>query len=436
MSVEVVGVIVIISVFILMFMRIPIAIAMAIPAALAIIYLKGWNTLMTSIDSIVWYQSYSYTLSTIPLFVLMGQFLYTAGISEELFDTFRKWFGKFKGGLGLATIGSSAMFAAASGSSVANTGTMGVIASKEMLKAGYSKSLTGGSIVAGGALGILIPPSTTFIIYGMITEQSIGALLTAGVIPGILLTIFFMLTIVISVIVKPSLVSNTVDVSVSWKERFISLKSNISIIIMFLIVIGGLYLGLFTATEAAGVGAFGAFIIGLIRRKLTFHKFAEAVFSTIKTTGFMFAILMGAFILNYVLVITRLPILLADFLFDKNLTPTMIFILIIIMYIILGALMDTLAMMVVTIPILMPVLKMAGFDLVWFGVIIVLVVEMALISPPVGMNCFVLKGVSDDLELVDIFKGALIFMIPILLLIILIYIFPEIALFLPNTMRS
>ena len=223
----------------------------------------------------------------------MGQFLYTSGISEELFDTFRKWFGRLKGGLGLATIGSSAMFAAASGSSVANTGTMGVIASKEMLKAGYSKSLTGGSIVAGGALGILIPPSTTFIIYGMITEQSIGALLTAGVIPGILLTIFFMLTIVIVVIVKPSMVSNTVEPSVSWKERFISLKSNISIIIMFLVVVGGLYLGFFTATEAAGVGALGAFIIGLIRRKLTLKNFSEAIISTIKTTGFMFAILYG-----------------------------------------------------------------------------------------------------------------------------------------------
>jgi C4-dicarboxylate transporter, DctM subunit len=436
MSVEAVGVIVIISVFVLMFLRIPIAIAMAIPASIAIFYLKGWNTLLSAIDSIVWYQSYSYTLSTIPLFVLMGQFLYTSGISEELFDTFRKWFGRLKGGLGLATIGSSAMFAAASGSSVANTGTMGVIASKEMLKAGYSKSLTGGSIVAGGALGILIPPSTTFIIYGMITEQSIGALLTAGVIPGILLTIFFMLTIVIVVIVKPSMVSNAIEPSVSWKERFISLKSNISIIIMFIVVVGGLYLGFFTATEAAGAGALGAFLIGIIRKKLTLNSFSEAIINTIKTTGFMFAILLGAFILNYVLVITRLPYLLADFLFDKNLSPTMIFILIIIMYIVLGALMDTLAMMVVTIPILMPVLQMAGFDLVWFGVVIVLVVEMALISPPVGMNCFVLKGVSEDLELVDIFKGALIFMIPILLLIVLVYIFPEIALYLPNTMRS
>ncbi|MFJ8234210.1 TRAP transporter large permease [Ureibacillus sp. NPDC094379] len=435
MSVEFVGVIVILSVFVLMFLRVPIVISMVIPTVIGIVYLKGWNTLFTAIDSIVWYQSYSYTLTTIPLFVLMGNFLYTAGISEELFDTFRKWFGRLKGGLGLATIGSSAMFAAASGSSVANTGIMGVIASKEMLKAGYSKTLTGGSIVAGGALGILIPPSTTFIIYGMITEQSIGALLTAGVIPGILLTLFFMLTIVIVAIVKPSLVPDTVEDSVSWKERFISLKSNISIIIIFLIVVGGLYLGYFTATEAAGVGAFGAFIIGVLRKKLTVKKFSEAVISTIKTTGFMFAILLGAFILNYVLVITRLPHALANFLFERNLSTTMIFVLIVLMFIVLGAFMDSLAMMVVTIPILMPVLEMAGFDLVWFGVIIVLVVEMALISPPVGMNCFVLKGVSDDLELVDIFKGAMIFMIPILVLIALIYIFPEIALFLPNTMR-
>lgn len=435
MSVESVGVIVIISVFVLMFLRIPIVIAMIVPAIIGIIYLKGWYTLFTAFESIVWYQSYNYTLTTIPLFVLMGNLLYTAGISEELFDTFRKWFGKIKGGLGLATIGSSAMFSAASGSSVANTGTMGVIASKEMLKAGYSKTLTGGSIVAGGALGILIPPSTTLIIYGMITEQSIGALLTAGVIPGILLTLFFMLTIIICAIVKPSLVSSTVETNVSWKEKIVSLKSNISILVLFLIVVGGLYLGFFTATEATGVGAFGAFIIGVLRKKLSLMKFSEAVINSIKTTGFMFAILLGAFILNYVLIITRLPHLLAEFLFERNLSPTMLFILIVVMYIILGALMDSLAMMVVTIPVLMPVLEMAGFDLVWFGIIIVLVVEMALISPPVGMNCFVLKGVSDELELVDIFKGALIFMIPILVLIALVYIFPEIVLFLPSTMQ-
>lgn len=206
MSVTTVGILVIVAMFVLMFLRIPIAVAMAIPAAIGIIYLRGWDVLLATVNSVVWEHTFSYTLTTIPLFVLMGQFLYSCGFSEELFDMFRKWVGRLRGGLGLATIGASAMFAATSGSSLATTGTMGTIASKEMLKSGYSKVLTGGTIAAGGTLGILIPPSTMMIIYGVMTEQSIGKLLIAGIVPGILLTIFFMLTINIAALIKPSLV--------------------------------------------------------------------------------------------------------------------------------------------------------------------------------------------------------------------------------------
>ncbi len=418
-----------------MFLRIPIAIAMAIPASVGILYLKGWPTLLSALDTIVWTKSYSYTLTTIPLFVLMGQLIYSSGISNELYTTFRNWFSGLRGGLGMATIGSSAMFAAASGSSLATTGTIGVMASKEMLAAGYSKSLTGGSIAAGGTLGILIPPSTMFIIYGMMTEQSIGKLLMAGIIPGILLTLFFIITIYVASIINPSLITNEKEEKVSWKERFNSLKSTIWILLLFIIVLGGMYFGIFTATESAGVGAFGAFMIGLVRRKLTIPKVNEAVFETIKTTGFIFAIVIGAFILNYVLTITRVPHLISDFLFSANLSPAMFFLIIVIMYIILGAFMDTLSMIVVTIPIILPLVEAVGFDLIWFGVIIVLVVEMGLISPPVGMNCFVLNGVVKELPLTQIFKGAFLFIIPILALVTLLYIFPEIALFIPNSVK-
>ncbi|PWA08768.1 TRAP transporter large permease [Pueribacillus theae] len=436
MSISIVGLIVIIAVFVLMFLRIPIAIAMGIPACIGILYLRDWNTLLSVLDTTVWQNSYSYTLTTIPLFVLMGQLIYSSGISNELFTAFRNWLSKLRGGLAMATIGSSAMFAAASGSSLATTGTIGVMASKEMLKAGYAKSLTGGSIAAGGTLGILIPPSTMMIIYGMMTEQSIGRLLIAGILPGIILTFLFMLTIYVSSLIKPDLVSKTNEENITWKERFNSLKSTIWIILLFIVVIGGIYAGIFTATESAGAGALGAFIIALIRRKLTIKKLNEAIFETVKTTGFIFAIVIGAFILNYVLTITRLPHLISDFMFSKDLSPTMLFILIVIMYIILGAIMDTLSMVVVTIPIILPLIEAMGFDLIWFGVIIVLVVEMGLISPPVGMNCFVLNGVVKELELKDIFKGALIFMIPILVLVALLYVFPEIALYLPNTLKS
>lgn len=436
MSVTTVGILVIVAMFVLMFLRIPIAVAMAIPAAIGIIYLRGWDVLLATVNSVVWEHTFSYTLTTIPLFVLMGQFLYSCGFSEELFDMFRKWVGRLRGGLGLATIGASAMFAATSGSSLATTGTMGTIASKEMLKSGYSKVLTGGTIAAGGTLGILIPPSTMMIIYGVMTEQSIGKLLIAGIVPGILLTIFFMLTINIAALIKPSLVPAPEKFKVSWAERFASLKSTIWILILFTVVIGGIYAGFFTATEAAGVGALGAALIALLRRKLTVKTFTLAIVSTIRTTGFIFAIVISAFILNYVLTITRLPIELANFLFEKELSAFTIFVLIVIMYIILGAVMDTMAMIVVTIPLILPVLEMHNFDLIWFGVIIVLLVEMALISPPIGMNCFVLNGVVKELELIDIFKGALIFVIPILTLIFLLYAFPEIAITLPNAVRG
>lgn len=436
LSATTVGILVIITMFILMFSRVPIAVSMAIPATIGIIYLRGWDVLLATVNSIVWEHTFSYTLTTIPLFVLMGQFLYTCGFSDELFAMFRKWLGKLRGGLGLATIGSSAMFAASSGSSLATTGTIGTIASKEMLRAGYSKVLTGGSIAAGGTLGILIPPSTMMILYGVMTEESIGRLLIAGIVPGILLTIFFMLTINIAALVKPSLVPPPEDFEVTWKERFASLKSSVWILLLFMIVIGGIYAGFFTATEAAGVGALGAALIALARRKLTVKTFSQAIFSTVRTTGFIFAIVISAFILNYVLTITRLPNQLADFLFEKDLSPLMIFILIVIMYIILGAVMDTMAMIVVTIPLILPILEMHQFDLIWFGVIMVLLVEMALISPPIGMNCFVLNGVVKELDLVSIFKGTLIFMVPIIILIALLYAFPEIAVFLPNAVRG
>ncbi|MFA8440133.1 TRAP transporter large permease [Pueribacillus sp. YX66] len=436
MSATTVGILVIIAMFILMFSRVPIAVSMVIPAAIGIIYLRGWDVLLATVNSIVWEHTFSYTLTTIPLFVLMGQFLYTCGFSEELFAMFRKWVGKLKGGLGLATIGSSAMFAASSGSSLATTGTIGTIASKEMLQAGYSKVLTGGSIAAGGTLGILIPPSTMMILYGVMTEESIGRLLIAGIVPGILLTIFFMLTINVVALVKPSLVPPPEDFNVTWRERFASLKSSVWILILFTIVIGGIYAGFFTATEAAGVGALGAAIIALARRKLTVKTFSQAIFSTVRTTGFIFAIVISAFILNYVLTITRLPNQLANFLFEKDLSPLMIFVLIVIMYIILGAVMDTMAMIVVTIPLILPILEMHNFDLIWFGVIMVLLVEMALISPPIGMNCFVLNGVVKELDLISIFKGTLIFIIPIIGLIGLLYSFPDIALLLPNAVRG
>src|SRR5699024_1797348 len=243
------------------------------------------------------------------------------------------------------TVGASAMFAASSGSSVATTGTMGVVALKEMTKYDYNKSLASGSIISGGTLGILIPPSTMFIVYGMITEQSVGQLLIAGIIPGILLTIFFTLTIWISIVIKPTLAPRGKRYSI--KEKLIATRSLIWIIVVFLIVIGGMYLGFFGPTEAGGVGATATFIIALIRRKLTYASLAQALRNTLKTTGFIFAIILGAFVLNYFLAITKVPIMLARFFTNIGLSPIGVVLLIIFMYILLGAIMDELAMVVI-----------------------------------------------------------------------------------------
>ncbi|MGG3493422.1 TRAP transporter large permease, partial [Brevibacillus choshinensis] len=335
MELEIVGLIGLIVMFVLMFLRVPIAVSMAVPAFMGVLYLRDGIVLDTVIKTIVWDHSFSYSLTTIPMFVLMGELLFVSGISNELFTAFRHWFGRVRGGLAMGTIGASAIFAAASGSSIATTGTMGVIASKEMVNAGYNKALSGGAIVAGGSLGILIPPSTVFIIYGMMTEQSIGKLLIAGILPGILLTVLYILTVYFSVLINPSLAQK--GEGTSWKERFLSVRHIGWVIILFAIVIGGMYIGWFSPTEAAGVGAFGAFLIALIRRKLGWQNFIESLSRTLRTTGFLFAIMLAAFILNYFLAITRLPMALAELLNGLHVSAGLIFTLIIIMYILLGA---------------------------------------------------------------------------------------------------
>ncbi len=433
MSYEMVGFLGLIIMLVFMFLRVPIAISMVLPALIGILYLKDWNTFQAAVETIVWDHSFSYTLSTIPMFVLMGELLYVCGISSELFNTFRAWLSRLRGGLGMAAVGSSALFAAASGSSLANTATMGVIASKEMLRSGYHKSLVGGAIVAGGTLGPLIPPSTLFIIYGMLTEQSIGQLLIAGIVPGIVLMLLYFLTIYVVVLIKPEWAPR-VDTKMTWKERLLSLRSTVWVLILFFIVIGGMYIGVFNPTEAAGIGAFATFLIALIRKKLTFKTLVAAMSNTLKTTSFLFAIIIMAFLLNYFFTITKIPLLLANFLNGLSLPHYALFAVIVLIYLFLGAMMDALAMVVVTIPIILPLISMMGFDFIWFGVIIVLIIELAMMTPPIGMNVFVLRGVAPELSLEQIFKGSFLFIIPILSLIALLYLFPQLALFLPSTM--
>jgi C4-dicarboxylate transporter, DctM subunit len=433
MSVEMVGLIIILGMFLLMFLRVPVAISMIIPALLGILFLKNERVLLAALQSLVWDNSFNYIMVTIPLFVLMGHLISVSGISSDLYTTFKLWFGKIKGGLGLATIGSSALFAAASGSSIATASTIGLVASKEMLAAGYNKSFTSTTILSGGTLGMLIPPSTLLIMYGYLTGQSIAKLLLAGIIPGIILTIMYMITVYVSVMVNPKL-GPVQEVNATWRERFGSLKNTGWIIAIFAIVILGIFTGIFTSTEAAAVGAFCTLIVALFRRKLTWKNFLNALLDTATTTGFIFAIVLGSYILNYFLAITRIPMVLAEFLSGTQLSSLGIFLLILLMYLILGCFMESMAMVVITLPIVIPIMQLYHFDLIWFGIIMVIIVEVALITPPVGMLNFVLNGIAPELKLTQIFKGGVLVLIPMFIFVAILYLFPEIVLYLPNHM--
>lgn len=429
----VVGLVALALMLVLIFLKVPIAVSMLIPAALGITYLKGFSSFGAVVESIVWTQSFNHTLSTIPLFILMGYLLHSGGISSDLFASFKKWFGNFPGGLGIATIGTSAVFAAASGSSLANTATMGTLAAKEMIDAGYDKKIVSGSIVAGGTLGPLIPPSTLFIIYGIVTQQSIGQLLIAGIIPGIMLMALFSLLLIIIGILKPNWAPRGIA-KYSVKEKLIAVKSNIAILIIFLIVMGGMYTGITTPTEAAAIGAVSTFIVVVLKGNFSKKLFMDALSETLRMSGFLFAIVIMSFILNYFLTITKVSNFFLDIIEGFALPNWGIFVLIVLFYLFLGMIMDGLAMMVITVPILLPLLNAIDINLVWFGVILVILIEVGMMTPPVGMNCFVLKSSVKELELSDIFKGSLLFVVPMLILIAILYIYPDIVLYLPNNM--
>lgn len=425
-----IGIIFIVIMFLLLAIRVPVAIAMAVPGIVGILYMRDWGVLVNVIDLTIMKNSLSYTMTTIAMFVLMGELMNSSGISNSLYDTFKVWFGKLRGGMALATVTAGAMFAASSGSSIATTASLGTIASKEMIKSNYSKALTSGSIIAGGSLGILIPPSTFMVMYGVLAQQHIGKLLIAGLLPGLLLTLLYIITVVIYVKIHPN--AAEIGEGSTWSKRFKSLSSILPIVILFTFVIGGLFIGLFGPTEAASMGALGAAVIALIKRKLTYKVIFEVLEKTIKTVGTLFGILLAALILNSFIVQSGLPTYLNDFLTGLTLAPVFIFIIIVLMYIILGAFMDAMAAMLVTFPIVLPLIETLGYDLIWFGVVMCILMELALISPPIGMSIFVLNGVAPDLGLGQIYKGALAFSIPILVLIVLIYIFPDIVLLLPS----
>jgi C4-dicarboxylate transporter DctM subunit len=429
----IVGIIGIFFLFLLLALRMQIGFSMALVGFLGFAVLSSVNSSFSIMGMEPFKIGAGYSLTVIPLFILMGQFANHSKMGFEIYQTVYRWIGFLPGGLSMATIGACGGFAAISGSSLAAAATMGMVALPEMKRFKYDHALATGCVAAGGTLGILIPPSTVMIIYGILTEQPIATLFIAGILPGLLLTGLFILTVYIVTKIKPSL--GPPGPRFSMKERIYSLKDTWSIFSLFLLVIGGLYTGWFTPTEAAGVGAFGAFAITLIKKRLTWDNLKVSLEQTVRTTAMVFLILIGAHIFGYFLTISQIPDQLSILATEWGLSKYAILALIIFAYIIMGCFMEGLALMVLTIPIVYPLVLELGFDPIWFGVIITLVMEMSLITPPVGINVFIISGISKDVPMYVIFRGIIPFWCAMLVCVILLILFPQIATWLPLTMR-
>jgi tripartite ATP-independent transporter DctM subunit len=415
----------------LLFSRMQIGACMGLVGFCGFAYIIGFEAALGVLKTVPYTTFSQQSLSVIPLFMLMGSFCFSAGISEDLYRGIHKWLGHLKGGLAMATVVACACFAAISGSSLATVATLGKVAMPEMKRYNYSPALATGAIAAGGSIGILIPPSVILIIYGVMTEQSIGKLFMAGFIPGILEAVFYIVTI--WVITKRNPALGPKGPVTPLREKIEALGKIWEVVILFLVVIGGIYLGWFTPTEAAGVGAFGAFLFTLIRKKLNWQSFKESLVSTTLTSGMLFSIILGAMILGYFLAVTRLPHELATYVAALPVNRYVILILILFTILVLGCIMDSMAIVLLTIPVFYPLVLQLGFDPIWFGILVVRITEMGLITPPVGLNVYIIKGIS-GVPMKTVFKGIYPFLIADCCEVILLMAVPQITLFLPNLM--
>ncbi|MFH1488412.1 MAG: TRAP transporter large permease [Pseudomonadota bacterium] len=418
---------------VLLFSGIHIGVAMGVIGFLGIAYVSGWGAGLMVLKTVPFTTFSNYGLSVVPLFILMGIICFYAGISKDLYESVHKWLGHLRGGLAMATVGACAAFAAVSGSSLATSATMGTVALPEMKKYKYDSALATGCVAAGGSIGILIPPSVPLIIYGILANQSIGKLFIAGFIPGVLEAVFYIITIAILCKLNPQL--GPPGPKTRFVEKVVSLKNTWGVLLLFVVVIGGIYFGVFSPTEAAGVGACGACIFALARGKLTWLNFKNSLLESVKTTSMIFIILLGAMVLGYFLAATRLPFELAEIIGGLPVHRYVILLLILVVYILLGCVMDSLAMIILTIPIFYPLIDKLGFDPIWFGIIVVRAAEIGLITPPVGMNVYIIKGISGDVPMFTIFRGIIPFLIADLCHVTLLLVVPQVVTFLPNLMK-
>jgi C4-dicarboxylate transporter, DctM subunit len=381
----------------------------------------------------MWRMLDSFSLTSVVLFILMGEFMMHGGLSEELYNATEKWIYRIPGGLAQVNITACSIFAAISGSSVSTAATMGVIAGPEMERRGYDNRLTYGSLAGGGTLGILIPPSIPMILYGSITSTSVGKLFMAGFVPGIITTILFMITTALWVLKSPK-IAPPIKATLSWKVKFSALWGFLPTGIIILAVLGGIYGGIVTPTEAACVGAVTSFLILVLKRRVTRALLKKSLLSTIVVSSMSYMILAGSSLINFLFTYLSVPKLLSEAVVGLSLTPLSVFVLVCLMYIVLGMFIDGISMVVLTVSTVFPLLTSLGFDPIWLGVILVLLVEIALVTPPVGVNLYVLQGVAETASFAQIAVGSIPYIGVLMLMIAVMYVFPQIALWLPSTM--
>ncbi|MDI6761802.1 MAG: TRAP transporter large permease [Thermodesulfobacteriota bacterium] len=418
---------------ILLFLGMPIAFVMMLVGFVGISYLTSVHAAMPVVARTVYETASNYPYTIIPLFILMGGFAGNAGITQELYQTFDKWFRRLPGGLGIATIAACAGFAALSGSSVAGAAAMGTIALPEMRRFNYAPRLATGAVAAGGTLGFLIPPSLGFVVYGMLTEQSIGKLLISGVLPGVLLSIAFIAIIFFMVKMNPALAPMTPG-AVSWREKVLALSGIWETLLVFLLVMGGIYLGFINPTEAGAIGATALFVIVLLKKRLTLDNLFVSLLEAVRISVMVLFLVAGANVFSYFLALSTIPTAVSTWMAGLQVSPYVILAIIVSIYLVLGCFLDAISMMVLTMPVIFPVITTLGFDPIYFGVICVLMMEAGLITPPMGLNVYTLAGVAKDVPMEEIFRGAMPFLISIIAIVFLVTIFPKIALFLPNMM--
>jgi C4-dicarboxylate transporter, DctM subunit len=436
MNSSLIGVIGILIMILVFMSRMPVAYVMTLIGFLGFGIVISFHSALNLLAKSYYEVFSSYDLTTIPLFILMGQLAFSSGISRRLYDSAYKFLGAIRGGLAIATVSACTAFGAVCGSSAATAATMATVGMPEMRRFNYADELSAGSVASGGGLGMIMPPSVVLIIYGILTEQSIGKLFVAGIIPAILVTILFILTIMIWCALRPE--QGPKGERSSWAVRLRSLLDLGETLAVFLLVMSGLFLGLFTPTEAAAVGVFGVIVVSLIRRQLTWKSFVDALYETLRTSCMVMVLVAGAVVFGKFMAVTRIPFNIASWIGGFSLPPVIVLAMVVMVYFIGGCFMDSLALVMLTVPIFFPLVQQMGYDPIWFGVIIVMVTEMGVITPPVGINVYVVYGVARSLpggiKLETIFKGIFPFMLAVLIGVIIMMVFPQLILFLPNLM--